>query len=168
MKQTAWNPCLSTSSSHHLLSSSILLSSVLLLPTPPLPSSLSQPPSCAFILSHPWSKRSWPYMKRGDFRGLYPLFPRRGAYKDTELTDWRNRSGNLSISPHLYHFLSLSPSCSWSLFLATLLSPFLSVFCLVTYSEMLNLPPRFELIIKSEWVQGPAPSNEEKKKCLFR
>lgn len=65
---------------------------------------------------------------------------------------------NLSISPPS---VSLSLSLSSPLLLIPLsLGAFissLSVFCLVTYFEMLNLPPRFELIIKSERVHGPAP-----------
>lgn len=34
-----------------------------------------------FIPIHPWSKRSWPYMKQGDCRGLYPPYPRRKPTK---------------------------------------------------------------------------------------
>ena len=179
VKQTAWNPCLSTSSSHQTQtppatptsypqipifchSPSVLLSSVLLLPTfLPHPSPL--PSSCAFILSHPRSKRSWPYMKRGDIGGLYPPFPRREPTK-TELTDWRNRSGNLSVSPSVSLSLSLSLSLSQRvpILIPFSLAAFISVLCL-TYFEMPNLPPRSELIIKSERMQGPAPWNEKKR-----
>lgn len=77
------------------------------------------------------------------------------AYKGTELTDRRNRIFQFPPSVSLSLSLS-SPLLLIPLSLGAFISS-LSVFCLVTYFEMLNLPPCFELIIISERVHGPAP-----------
>jgi len=81
-------------------------------------------------------------MKQEDLR---ELVSQERSHKDSEL----------SFS-HLYHSLSLSLSA------LSAPSSFLFFYYLVPYYfEMHNLPPRFELIIKSERVQRPASSNEE-------
>lgn len=92
-------------------------------------------------------------MKRGDFGGLYPPFPRRESTKaqneQTEETESFNFPRlSLSLSQPVLPLIPLS--------LGAFISS-LSVFRLVTYFEMLNLPPCFELIIKRERVHGPAP-----------
>lgn len=116
--------------------------------------SLNQPPLVLLSSVTPDQKDLDPTWNGERLWGIISSVSQERAYKDrtNRLEKQKQQSFNFSLSVSL----SLSQLVLIPLPLGAFIS-LLSVFCLVTYFEMLNLPPCSELIIKSEWVQGPDP-----------